>query len=303
MEPQLKGLLLAATNPDYVVSQIFPELNVVEKTAKIRGVSKDHFRKVMSNRSLTNLSRNYIEFNYTDAGSYNVEDHDLSLPVTDLEQENAQDPIDLLRDASIVLKETILLAREVETAANLTDTGVMTNNVALSGSSQFSDYVNSKPDEVFRAANDAVKTKIARKPNSLLIEERVWDTLKLHPLFLSQISGITILGDDMMKEIMKTLFGYRNIYVAKAMYNSAKPGQTDVLAPIWDKVCLPFYRADAPGIMQTSLGYSFRRSSKKLRTEITRHPDNRGDVVDVFDSWDDMVTDAGAGYLITGAIA
>lgn len=301
--PQLDSILMAYQNEDFVVDQVLPECPVVLDSATIKAISNDHFRKFRSTRSVNDITGHKMEFTYTDAGTYLIQQHDLEVDVPDQIQDNCEKPIDVVRDAGLIVGHALKVEREAAIAEALTNTAVLTQNATLSGSSQFNDKVNSEPDTVVTTAINTIKSATAKKPNSMVIEERVFNALRLHPYFTGQVTGIKILGREMMIELIKSSFDLKNVYVAGALYESAEEGQTSALTSIWGKSIVLFYKPDAPGIMQTSLGYSFRQKGKMLNTKIRRHQDDNADIVKVIDNYDDMIVNAACGYLIKDAIA
>jgi hypothetical protein len=69
--------------------------------------------------------------------------------VADKLQREQENPVNLLRDTSIRLLETLKIERERTAAAALTTAATYgSNTTTLSGTDQFSDYTNSNPEDI-----------------------------------------------------------------------------------------------------------------------------------------------------------
>jgi len=64
-----------------------------------------------------------------------------------------------------------------------------------------------------------------------------------------------------------------------------------------------FYKPESPSLFAPSFGYSFQLAGRNINVNTRRGTEDKGDVVEVEMSYQDMIVDANAGYLIKNAIA
>ena len=97
------------------------------------------------------------------------DEHDLQYPIDYREKAEAAFPLESM--ATDTVTEAIALKREkaiADMAQNAANYG-SSNKIALSGTSCFSDKVNSDPTGVITDGKEAVRQKIGRKPNTAVI--------------------------------------------------------------------------------------------------------------------------------------
>lgn len=145
--------------------------------------------------------------------------------------------------ATMMLTETIENIRE-KRAADLvfaSATYAASRRVTLSGTSQFSDYVNSDPFGVIMAA---IQGTLVYTANTLVMGREVWSRLAMHPRIVNAVKGTTTTGGIVNREQFLELFageGITRIVVGDAWVNTAKPGQTPTLARAWGKHIAALY--------------------------------------------------------------
>ncbi len=243
--------------------------------------------------------------------TYFAKEHSLQIPVTDEERENADAPLSPDRDGTELVTSKILLAREIAiqtmaaTAANYAS-GLSTT---LSGTSQWSDYVNSTPISDVRTAFRAVHAKIFMEPNLAIIPYQVMSQLEDHPDFIERIKyserGV------LTPEIIAAILGVERVIVPGVGYNSANPGQTASLGYLWGKDVIFAWVPPRAGLKLPSYGYEFVWAYGSLEqvTEKWREDQRKSDIIRVSRRYDLKMTalDASskeiAGYVIKAAVA
>jgi hypothetical protein len=244
--------------------------------------------------------------------NYFAQEHSLQIPVTPEERENADAPLSPDRDATELVTSKVLLAREITiqsiatTAANYASG----HSVTLSGTSQWSDYVNSDPIGDFRTAFRTVHAKIFMEPNLAIIPYQVMSQLEDHPDFIERIKyserGI------LTAEISATILGVQTVIVPGVGYNSANPGQSPSLGYLWGKDVVIAWVPPRPGLKIPSYGYEFVWGYNGTQEQITEkwyNPDRKADLIRVSRRYDlkmtakDALDKQIAGYLIKAAVA
>lgn len=140
----LTNISIAYTNDTFIAEKILPVVPVVLDTAKIATYGMDNLRIEESLRA-QGSGANEINHSVSIGDHYVLADHALKEMVTDEEEENADLPINPRIDATENLVGKMFLIKERELALTMENTGVITQNTTLSGTSQWSDYDNSDP--------------------------------------------------------------------------------------------------------------------------------------------------------------
>jgi len=101
------------------------------------------------------------------------------------------------------------------------------------------------------------------EPNSMVIPETVMLALLQNAQVIDRVKTAAFgSGRDRPYEItfehIKVLFGLKNLWVPKGVYNSAAEGQTDVITDIWGQNFMWLgYVADSASLEEPSAGYDF----------------------------------------------
>lgn len=299
----LENYLYASVNKNFIADVALTSRTVTIDTGPIAGINDDHLREYDTERALYDRSRHEMTYEYEQAGNYAVGYHDLSIFVPKRLEEQALNPFEPKRDAGIVALNAIRLKRETLLANTLTSTSVMTNNVTLAGADQFSDLTNSNPDVVIQDAIDSVFEETGVEPNSMIIARNVFNTLKRHPFFLSMVSGIEAIDDNILTQLLKNYFNLTNIYVAKARRVTSAMGQTVTKGNVWNNDIVVYYKGD--GLFEPTLGFNLALKGHNLRTIVYPDPlrPHGGDVVEVENAFQDLVLKAEVGFLIKNAVS
>lgn len=302
------NVLLAYTNPDYLAGEILPNVpNLTQETGLIPQLGNAHLRSYSTKRSLYDESMHRMQFTYSQNNRYNIDYYDLEVYVPDRVAGQLQVPFDARRDASFSLMQAMMLEREINLAATMHSTSVITNNIVLSGTSKFSDYINSDPNSVIETARTTIQNAIAREANSCVMSRQVANILKTHPFFLDlakRNAGMNVknLNLSTFVELFKSEYELDNVYIAKSIYVNSGEGLTETKAVVWNNDLVFFNTPSSPALMAPSFGYSFSMAGQDKRVVIRRHPNDKGDLIEVDWAYQDFIIDTNAGYLIQSAI-
>jgi hypothetical protein len=179
---------------------------------------------------------------------------------------NADSPLNLDRESTLLLTMQALIYREVYFAANFLTTGIWTTDVTGVSASPTTGQVlqwndaNSTPIENVRTAKRVVAQSTGFEPNVLTLGRAVYDALIDHPDIVDRIKYATATNNEPAKANLVTLaslFEVDEILVSNAIYNTATEGQTASHSFVAGKTALLTYRPPAPGLMTPSAGYTF----------------------------------------------
>lgn len=205
------------------------------------------------------------------------------------------------------LANMILLRRELDVAASLTSTTVMTSNTTLSGTAQWSDYTNSDPINAIAVQADA----LPRRPNTFVAGRDVITKLRMHPKVLAAIQ-YTQTGGMAPLTALADLFEVDRIIVGDAFKDTAAENLTATKTRIWGKNAILCYvdpTPPSPLMDQPTLGYlpTLESAGLTMRTFVSRDP-QRGtgegvEFIKVETSYGILVSAPSMGYLWAAAVA
>ena len=302
VDPMLTNVAIAYENDAYIADQIFPMFKVAKQSGKHFVYNQARFRVNDSLRG-TGSPSNEVTLSLTVGSAYFADDHALSMSVADEDVDNAITPTDPFVDATEFLMDQHMVSREVELAAMLADTAVLTQNTTLSGTSQWSDSTNSDPIANIETAKQTIHAAIHKMPNTLILGKQVYDKLKHHPAVLERIkySQKGIITPD----LLASLFEVERVLIGGAGKTTSAEGQTETTGYIWGKHAILAYIAPSVKPKMLTLGMTY--TWKVLKTERLRssvEEDKKVTKVRVGDwYYDQKLVSASAGYLIKNAVA
>lgn len=288
----------------FISEQVLPLVEVKQKTGLLGKYGSDHLRIEHSMAGGRGEYRRVEPITRTTT-SYQVESHGLEGLVTEDDYRNVELPFDAEKDEVIGLSNLIWLNKESALASTLTSTSIITQNTTLSGTSQYNDYLNSDPIGDFKTARLTVYNGCGMPPNAALMSWEVANTLAYHSQILSALGFAQNRSGQLSDQELGKAMGIEKLYIAKPKYNSAKEGQTASLSSVWGKHIVFFYAPDKAAPYQTSLGYRIalqgQAQKRVFKYSVNNPPNSTGILVD--DSYDFLISNVGAGYLIKDAIA
>ncbi len=260
---------------NFVASRVFPNIPVSKKSDAFFTYDRGEFnRDEMEERAPATESAGGTYKIGTD--TYFARERAYHRDVPDAVRDNADNPINLDREATLFVTHKALIKREITwTAAFFTsgdpgDTWTFDVDGAAARSAAFDpesagnndvvfwDDASSTPIEDVRLLKRFVLESTGFMPNILTLGRPVFDVLIDHPdivgrLDRGQTSGPAVAN----KDSLAALFEVESIWVMDAVQNTAKENVTNVHAFIGGKHALLSYRPPAPGIMTPSAGYTF----------------------------------------------
>ncbi len=309
---QMKGIidpLLTDASSMYVpdgaiADSLLPAVKFAQYTGKLGSYGTNHLR-IESTVIGGKGKYRQVESIIRSTSGFTIEGHGLSGLVTKHDYKNVTDPFDAEKDETTGLSTILLLEKEKALADALGATATMTQNTTLSGTGQFSDYTNSDPVSKFVAAKKAVRDGCGAVANVAIMEYGVADVLRYHPQLLDLLGfkyakpgGLT--NDDLAKAL-----NVEKVFVPNCTYESAKEGQTSVLAPVWGKIVVFAVIPKSAQKYQVSLGYNIRLDDgqpRKVYKQPVFNPPGSTEIL-VEDEYDMLLSNVLAGYLIKDAIA
>ena len=292
VDPVLTNLATGYTNEQFVGDQLMPFVLVDKEGGKIPLFGKEHFKVYSTERALRAKSN---RINPEDIGSVDValDEHDLEYPIDYREDAESAFPLQARATNTVVegirLRHEAMVAGMVQNPANYS----VGNKIALSGASRFTDDT-SDPEGVVSDAKAAVRAKIVKEPNTMVIGYSTWRVLKRHPKLKA------ILSDTRSRLVqladLREIFEIENIVIGRAV----KASDAGVTTDIWGDNMVLAYVPKASGDRspyEPSFGYTLRKKGNPVVD--TRTEDGKIELIRNTDIFRPFLLGADAGYLIS----
>ncbi|MBX3588788.1 MAG: hypothetical protein KF796_19320 [Ramlibacter sp.] len=295
VDPVLTNLAIGYSNNEYVAETLFPLVPVDAERSKLPIFGKEAFRLYNTERALRARSNTISPEGITSMDLV-TDEHDLEYPID--YREEAESAFPLESHATHVVMQGLQLGREkkcADMAQNAANYGA-SNKITLSGTSQFT-HASSDPISVIETGKEAVRAKIGKRPNTMVIGAAALRPLKFHSVLVDKIKYVQ---KGMVRlEQMRDLFEIENIVVGEAIYSTDAGVFTDVWGDNIILAYVPKKKSDVEReVMEPSYGYTPRRNGKLL---VDKHVVSGGkiEMVRATDNYRPYIVGADAGYLIS----
>lgn len=296
-DPVLSSVSVAYKNQSYISEMLFPVFPVSKQTGKYYRYDKSAFRRAKSLRAAGSKA-NEVEFGLT-TDSFSCNDHALKEKIPFEVIEQAESALNPESDSTENVTEMLLLDKEVALATSMADTGVITQNVTLAGTDQWSDYDNSDPFNDIRTAINTVQAAIGRRPNTLVFGQSTFNTLIDHPDIVDRIKYS--MAGAVTAELLARLFDVAQVLIGSATQDNAKEGQTASMGYVWGKHAWACYIEPKQGLKKITLGFTFSYKTREVVKWDDADEESR--YVRVHDNYCQEFVAPEAAYLIKNAVA
>jgi hypothetical protein len=215
LDQPLNNISVGYKNDDFFGERVFPIVPVKKQSGRYWIFGKERFRQYETIRAPKAEAREIAPWSLSN-NPYFCNDHSLKDSISDEERSNS-DGTDLEQNTTENLTDAMLLDFEVRAKAlvyGFTGPSSVSQTATLSGTSQWSDYVNSDPIAAVEGYKTTVKKAIAMSPNTLLVSYPVYAVLRQHPRIIDRFK-YTQVG-ILQAEHLKSAFDVDNFWVAGA---------------------------------------------------------------------------------------
>lgn len=288
----------------FLAEKIFPILNVDKKTGVYFEYGKESLRKPVSTLRTGHAKTPIFEYSTIKRSYGPLSEHDLKIGITRDEYQMYDDPLSPETDAVNNLNQAMMIEKEINLSAVLSNTSVITQNVNLGPvpTSQWNDYSNSNPFNDIQTGITQMVTNGLTAPNSIFMGYQVWAQLVNHPDLLDRVkwSAKGVMTTDLLASLFSTA-GIKNVWVGQAVYNSSAEGLAATNGFAWGKNFWLAYVTDTPGLRTLNGGYTLTVANGKY---VDRWDDQDGKVswIRNNDYYEQKVVGAEAFYLIQNAV-
>jgi len=302
IDPVLTDLSIAYYNNQYIWEQVFPVVQVEDKSAHYYVFDKSEWTRDEAQHRAPGGQSEGGDFPLSD-DQYNCSEKAYHTKIPDESGDTIGRDIDLETAKVNFVTEKIFLKAERDIADKVLDAGNWDTTTTLDGTDQFS-HDDSTPIEIVEDEKDEVESKTGQPVNTLIMGYDVYRILKHHPQLIGRLPSQTIQTVGL--EVMRELFEVDRILIGGARYNNSQRGQDDNFVRIWDQKKLWLgHVAESPGAQIPSAGYTFvwPREGQLRGVRRWRDEDSHSDKIEAFQSDDKKVTGSDLGALIIDAIA
>ena len=214
VDPVLTNIARGFKNAAHVAENLFPVVSVSKEGGKIPEFTKESFKIYNTERAIRAKSNRINPENRTEI-DFVLTEHDLEYPIDYREQDEDIFPSRL--HATTVVTDGISLRLEKMAADVVQDltTFPTGNKITLSSSDKFTN-TSSNPFTIFETAKEAIRGKIAQRPNVCVIGASAYSALKEHPAVLDRIKYTQ--SAVITPEILRQLLDFEQLYIGDSVY-------------------------------------------------------------------------------------
>jgi len=262
----LSNLSIAYMNEPsaYIADRVFPVVMTPKQSDKYPIYEKDYwFRDGAAKRAVLTESAGG-GYELADPGEFFCDEWGYHKDIPDQDIWNEDDIFDLDQEAVEFVIEKFRIRRERDWASKYFQSAVWGTD--WTGGVDFTAWstAGSTPIQDVETAKTTVKESIALTPNTLVVSEKVFATLKNHAAVLDRFkytqSGV------ITEALLALVFGVDNFFVASAVYASNAEGDAEVMDFIVSETdALLVYVQPRPAKRRPSGGYTFRWSRPMIK--------------------------------------
>ena len=127
--------------------------------------------------------------------------------------------------------------------------------------------------------------------------------LRKHPDILDRLGFKHNRVGMITDQELATVLDVEEVLIGRALNNTAKEGQADVIAPIWGKNITFSVSPKSAAKNQISLGYRIQKGSPRRVSRFDLDDPTGAEQVNIDDWYDQLISNANAAFLIKDAIA
>lgn len=280
------------SNSAFIAENLFPVIDSDLEKVDIFEFNKEAFQVYDTERSIR-ANSNVISPKGFNKKTTTLTEHDLAYPI-DYREEEESKVVKLQLHATNVVTEGLKLKHEKQCAdlVQNPDNYDTANKIVLSGISLFSSQY-SNPEGTIDDAKNAICSKIAQEPNTMVMGYEAYKDLKRNAALRK------LVGDSSTKivtlNLMKEIFDIENIFVGKSVFVNEK----NEFVKVWGNNVILAYVP--PLNSRTEYDPSFAYTVKKkdsLKIDEYTKEGNKVKYIRATDIYTPFLVGPDAGYLI-----
>lgn len=298
---------MSAAARGFIGLEIMPIFEAARQSADYPVIPTEALLKTVDTRRAPRAAYSRGDYEF-ETKTYSCKEHGREEPIDDVERALYANLFSADEVATIRATSVILTNQEKRIQALVNSTANITNNAAVS--TEWSTAATCTPREDVIGAKRALRLATGIMPDTMAISLTVLENLLLAAEIkdaLKYTDPIEMGGLEAQKRQLSAYFGVNRLLIGGGMEDTAKKGQSTVIADIWDdEYCLLFKAGGGTDLKDPSLGRTFlwlEDSPDNLVTEQYREEKIRSDVFRVRHNVHEVFLFTGAGYLLTNITA
>lgn len=300
--PVLTNMLVAFMNDDmdFIARRLAPVVSVDEESGTYLTID-------FGSWAADKLQRRAYGDKYARGGykygsdTYKTLQWGLEHPIPDEHEALSQVPMRLQQVALQWLAQQSNIRKERALAADFFTTGVWaTDNT---GATDWDD-ASGVPITDCGTARRTIKQATGERANTIAMGEIVFDALKVNAQILARIQYTETMTLAAVEGLLAAVLGFDNLFVGRAVYNSANSGQTASLAAIIDDDAL--VTVVKPGTdMFTASGlktFTWAAGGGEGSARTYRDDESDSDIVKHKEQWDQKLISSSLGYFFSDIV-
>lgn len=237
----------------FISGQVFPVVPVAKQSDYYMQYTQEDWLRIKAQKRAPATESAGGGFGITADNTYFADVWAFHQDVDDPTRANADNPLNMDRDATEYVTRQMLLAKEHDWMS-----AFLANNIwgtSTTPTTLWDAATGSAPITDVETGARTIEAATGYRPNALVLSPDVYSVLKNHADIIDRIK-YTQRG-VVTPELLAALFDVDRVLVARAVYDATAEGATSVPQFMATKRALLVYAEPAPGIMKPSAGYSF----------------------------------------------
>lgn len=301
VDPELTGIAIGYRNREMIADSVLPPIPAIGQSEFKWWYYPPEQSFTVPNTKVGRRSE-VPEVNFEgEERTGSTEDWGLNHGLPQRDVDNAPEGSNPLGRVTEMLTQLIELDKEVRVAKQVfsASTYAAGNQVTLSSADKFSS-ADSDPLKLLLESLDAV----IMRPNQITFGQGAWREFRMHPKVIKATNKNSGDAGAAAIEAVKELLEVQNIYVGRALVNTARPGQAANMQVAWgNHVALQYIDPLATNQFGTTFGYAVPYGNREAQQWFDKKIGLKGGTrVQVGESRTEIIAAPDLGYLIRDVI-
>lgn len=257
VDPILSTHARGYRNSEFIAEVLFPRVTIPNRSMRVIKFGKEAFRKLNTRRA-PGANKLRVQYGYaSDAISLVQDALEGLVPIEHQDEASSVPGIDLGAGAINMVLDVIDLGHEYEAAQlarGAANYGV-NNKLTLVGGDRWA-FDTSDPVADIDAGKEAVRSRIGRYPNTLVLGASAFNALKRHPKIKEQFKYTS--AQSITAEMLAAFFEVKKVVVGKAVWLPEAAADDEVALDVWgDDAVLAYVPETGNNFQVPSYGYTY----------------------------------------------
>ena len=286
---------------EYIADLLLPPVPVGSESDEYYTIDKAAWLAIHDTRRSRKTPANAIEFEVS-SDRYACKNYALRECNAKEDLANADRALQLRETSALNIVEALQRDKELRVANLVTSVSNVGSGVVLSGTSLWSDFVNSSPLSDVTTGHAFIRQSTGLLANTAVIDADTLAVVRRHPELLD-LYKYTAGGQLDMSQLAEA-FGVERILVGKGVYNQGNLGQSASMANIWGNNLLLAHVRPGVSLKTRTLGLQMRWRPAGIPSDmaVVRYddpdPGAKAEFVDAGYYGDEKIVGSELGYLI-----